>query len=528
MTNSPGANLDSRQAGPEGTEPRDGLRTNSPGATKSLGAILDSGAGPEGANPRDGVSNLDSRQAGPEGTEPRDGARGFIDTTHALFGRLAETAFTALRPGEELNLNLGAEDQVYIRFNDSRVRQATAVAQRRLALTFQAGGRRIIYSFDLAGQHERDAATLLSLLARARAEAAVLPEDPFLVPMRNNGVSASHHAGEIPDAAELIECIAASTGGTDFTGFLALGPQIRATRNSAGQNHWFATESFFLDYSLFTVNASGENKAVKGLYADRRWDQARFEISLAGSRERLALLRRDTRPLPPGGYRVFFAPAAVDEIVSMFSWGAVSYGAWKRGDSALHKLVEGEAEFSGLFNLTENFALGLSPSFNSLGEIAPERTPIIEKGRLRNLLVSSRSAREYGVTANGAEPEGWAGESLRSPDVGAGSLPEAEALKALDTGLYVGNLHYLNWSDPQNARITGMTRYACFLVQDGEIVAPIRDLRFDESLYRIFGSELEALTRETEVRASTDTYDRRALGGSRVPGLLVRDFRFTL
>ncbi|MGZ8215730.1 TldD/PmbA family protein [Methylomagnum sp.] len=452
----------------------------------------------------------------------------FIESTHALFDGLADAAFAALQPGEELNLNLGAEDQGYLRFNDSKVRQATAVTQRHLALTFQAGGRRVVLSFDLAGQPDQDRATLLSLLARARAETAALPEDPFIVPMRNNGTSASHHAGNLPDIGTVIELIAAETAGTDFTGFLASGPQIRATRNSAGQNHWFATESFFLDYSLFTVNGTGENKAVKGLYAGREWDSAKFVNAVAASRERLALLRRDSRAVPPGGYRVYFAPAAVDEIVGMLSWGAVSYGAWKKGDSALHKLVEGEAEFSPLFNLAEDFGLGLNPPFNSLGEIAPERLPVIAGGKLANLLTSSRSAKEYGVPSNGAEPEGWTGEFLRSPEMGAGDLAEADALRALGTGLYIGNLHYLNWSDQQSARITGMTRYACFWVEDGEIVAPIKDLRFDESLYRVFGSELEAVTRETEVQVGTDTYNRRALGGSRVPGVLVGEFRFTL
>jgi len=112
--------------------------------------------------------------------------------------------------------------------------------------------------------------------------------------------------------------------------------------------------------------------------------------------------------------------------------------------------------------------------------------------------------------------------------VAGGGLAEAEALAALGTGLYIGNLHYLNWSDPHNARITGMTRHACFWVENGEPVAPIRDLRFDESLYRIFGSKLEALTRETRLFPSTDTYHRRALGGCKVPGALVGAFRFTL
>jgi predicted Zn-dependent protease len=451
----------------------------------------------------------------------------FVDATRGLFDALADAGFAELRPGEELTLNLAAEDQTYVRFNGAKVRQATAVAQRTLALSFQADGRRVVQSFDLTGHLDPDRGRLVTFIGRARAEAAGLPEDPFLVPVANHGSSEEFHPGQLADPSDLIQESAAAAAELDFAGLLAAGPLIRANRNSAGQRHWFANESLFLDYSLYTVNEAGENKAVKGFYAGRSWDPVAFATGLQADRVRLELLRRPARTVPPGGYRTYFAPAAVDDLIGMFSWGGVSYGDWKRGDSALQRLIEGRAALSERFSLTENFGLGLCPRFNSLGEIAPERLPVIEAGALRNLLVSSRSAREYGAVANGAEPEGGAAESLRSPEVAAGDLAEADLLAALGTGLYLGNLHYLNWSDPLSARITGMTRYACFWVEQGEIVAPIRDLRFDESLYRIFGSELLGLTRNTEVRMNTDTYQRRSLGGSRVPGILLGDFRYT-
>ena len=281
--------------------------------------------------------------------------------------------------------------------------------------------------------------------------------------------------------------------------------------------------------TLGLINASGENKAVKGLYADKVWDQERFLASIDASRNQLSLLKSPARRISPGEYRVYLAPPAIAEIIGMFSWGAVSYNTWKKGGCALRRLIEGEACFSEKFSLKENFKLGLTPQFNSLGELPPVEVPIIEKGLLKNLLVSSRSAKEYDLTSsNAADPGGWLWEHLRSAEVTAGNLDEADILKSLDTGLYVSNLHYLNWSDVQNARITGMTRYACFWVENGEPVEPIRDLRFDESLYRIFGTELESLTRETHSIRATDTYHRRALGGRKIPGGLLRAFRFTL
>ncbi|AAU92982.1 conserved hypothetical protein [Methylococcus capsulatus str. Bath] len=452
----------------------------------------------------------------------------FARDTHRLLERLSDHAFAALRPGEALSLSLSAENQTYLRFNTGKVRQATGVRQWRLELDFRARDRQVTFTTDLSGRVDRDHRDLHALLARARSDAASLPPDPFAAPLENPSQSEEWHEVATPDPAEVIEQVAVATAGTDFAGLFAAGPQIRAVRNSTGQNHWFATSGFFLDYSLFTVNSAGENKAVKGLLSGTGWRASELALAIEADRHRLDQLRMPSRTLAPGEYRAYLAPAAVAHVVELLSWGAVSFGAWKKGGSALRRWIEGEVPLSERFSLRENFALGLGPRFNSLGELAPLQLPIAERGAPKNLLTGARSAREYGVTSNGAESGLWSEEQLRSAEILPGDLPERDALKRLDSGLYIGNLHYLNWSDLKSARVTGMTRYACFLIEHGEIVAPIQDLRFDDSLYRIFGTELEALSEETRLFPATETYGQRALGGCKVPGILLSRFRLTL
>ena len=109
-----------------------------------------------------------------------------------------------------------------------------------------------------------------------------------------------------------------------------------------------------------------------------------------------------------------------------------------------------------------------------------------------------------------------------------GALAAKDALAALGTGLFVGNLHYLNYSDRPAARITGMTRFATFWVEDGAIVAPIDVLRFDDTLFRMLGQNLEALTAETELLLASDCYRARELSSMRVPGALLSEMTFTL
>ena len=53
----------------------------------------------------------------------------------------------------------------------------------------------------------------------------------------------------------------------------------------------------------------------------------------------LRQLEKPNKKLSPGGYRVYFAPAAVSEISGLMSWGGCSYAAYKRGRSPFMKLA---------------------------------------------------------------------------------------------------------------------------------------------------------------------------------------------
>jgi predicted Zn-dependent protease len=208
----------------------------------------------------------------------------------------------------------------------------------------------------------------------------------------------------------------------------------------------------------------------------------------------------------------------------MFSWGGVGEADLQQGNSAFGLLRQGKRQLSPKFTLQENFQQANMPRFNTYGEVAPLQLPIIQHGKLVNSLVSSRSAKEYQTPSNYASR----GEHLRAPEILSGALKAENILSSLGTGLYLSNLHYLNWSDHPNGRITGMTRYACFWVEHGEIVAPIENLRFDESLYHCFGDGLVDLTDFQETVPNIDTYEQRGLGDSRVPGILADDFTYTL
>ncbi|MBD2447925.1 TldD/PmbA family protein [Nostoc sp. FACHB-152] len=436
------------------------------------------------------------------------------------FNHLLETLLIKKFEDEEFTLKLSSERSQFTRFNHAKVRQTGCVADGWIELTLMADQRSSARQFPFTGNWEKDWYRVYQALQELRDELPILPIDTYLVlPSGNNNSREVHHSNLLAPEA-VVSSILAEVAELDFTGIYAGGVVIKAYGDSSGQKHWFATDTFTLDYSLF-INSG---QAVKGIFAGSSWDVASYAAKISEAKKQLKLLSLPAKQLPRGQYKTYFAPAAVADLLNMLSWSAVSEADIQQGNSALAALSRKEKQLSSKFSLKENFQLGLVPRFNELGEMAAPELPIIEQGILVNSLVNSRTAKEYQKIANGANSS----ESLRTPEISPGNLKFEQILSSLDTGLYVSNLHYLNWSDRPTGRITGMTRYACFWVENGEIIAPIENLRFDESLYRFWGENLVDFTNFQEFIPEVGTYESRQLGGNLVPGMLVNDFTYTL
>ncbi len=437
-----------------------------------------------------------------------------------LFNQLSETLLNNLQNGEDLKLTIGGENSQFIRFNQSKVRQSGLVDDASLSIVLIKDERTCSGSFTLTGNISTDEATAMEELNRLRDEVGTLPKDPFVVMPEDAGSSREEHNGSLLNKEEAVSALSPAMQGVDLAGIWATGRIFTGNANSAGQKHWFATDTFSLDYSLITP----DERMVKGTFAGSHWDQSEYENNMAKSIAKLRMMEKPGKKIKPGVYRTYIAPAGVADIVGMFSWGGVGEASIQQGDSSLCKMRQNNVKMSPCFTLSEDFTSGIVPRFNSNGELAPEKLDLILAGSLQNTLVSSRTAKEYGVQSNFAGE----GESLRSPVLSPGDLNEDEVVQKIDNGIYLSNLHYLNWSDRPGGRITGMTRYACFWVENGEVIAPIENMRFDDSIYNFFGENLEAVTDKAHLHPAVETYDGREMGGVSCPGILLKSFELTL
>ena len=101
----------------------------------------------------------------------------------------------------------------------------------------------------------------------------------------------------------------------------------------------------------------------------------------------------------------------------------------------------------------------------------------------------------------------------------AGDTTVEDMIASVDRGVYVTRFHYVNVEDPMQVILTGMTRDGTFLIENGRLSRPVRNLRFTQSA-------LEALSHVGAISAK-----RQLCGGEGnavlTPALLLERWNFT-
>lgn len=434
------------------------------------------------------------------------------------FYTLSDRLMQTLAADEDLLLWFSGEDSDFVRFNHNKVRQAGRVAQRELSLDLIQDKRHAQASTTLAGDLEQDLQQLATVIDTLRMQRPFLPEDPYLSYATEVHNTEQHHDRVVIESGDAIDQIHAAAEGLDLVGIWANGTLYAGFANSFGQRNWHSNTNFNFDWSCYHAT----DKAVKSSYAGFEWQPSVLQTKFQAIREQLAILARPARTIEPGAYRVYLAPSAMEEILNTMAWGGFGLKSHRTKSTPLLEMVEQDRRLADTVSIREDHARGLAPGFTRSGFIKPPAVPLIEQGRYADCLVSPRSAMEYDSVVNADS------EFPAALDMQAGELPADRVLSELEQGLYINNLWYLNFSDRNHCRITGMTRFACFWVEQGQIQAPLNVMRFDDSVFDMLGDKLLGLTDAREFIFDPGTYGGRSLGSIQLPGALIENMQFTL
>jgi PmbA protein len=441
--------------------------------------------------------------------------------------RIQEIAHTILSrsAARQTEVLIVASDSALTRFASSTIHQN--VAEREAQVQVRAVLGNDAARVGVASTNRLDDQALGQVLETATAIARLQPENPDFPglpgPQPIPAVEAYSEAtaGCTPEQRARgvgAICLQAREAGLIASGALTTAVGEIAVLNSLGVSAYHVTTSADINTTVLSDTSAGYAAAMA-------MDVNDLDFEALG-REAIdkCLRSQNPRALEPGTYTVILEPHATQDLVRMMGNYGFNGLAVQEGRS----FVTGQIGRQILDPRVSIWDDGLDPDgipmpFDFEG-VPKQRVVLIEKGVVRGAVYDTyRAAQEEGVTSTG--------HALPAPNtfgpvptnvfMGTGDATVEEMVGSTERGLYITYFHYTRPVDRRRLIITGMTRNGTFLIENGEIVYPVKNLRYTQSYLEAL-SNLEAIGREATLLPAGWGITRHS-----VPALKLGEFTFT-
>lgn len=273
--------------------------------------------------------------------------------------------------------------------------------------------------------------------------------------------------------------------------------------------------------SITAVVSGGEGGAG---FAERAAGRAGDLDAAEIGRTAFAKARDSQRPrdVDVGDYEVVLEPAAVATLLGFLSYLGFGGRALAEGRSCFSGR-EGERLMSELVSIWDDAVsadtIGLPFDFEGTPK---RRVDLVREGVFVGGVHDRRSAGQTQgeSTGHALPPPNPEGPLPLNLFMATGEATADEMIASTRRGLLVTRFHYSNIVHPKEAVITGMTRDGTWLIEDGAVTSPVKNLRFTESIIEALGRV--EMTGSAAVLASEFFFE-----ASRVPAVRIGSFRFT-
>ena len=234
--------------------------------------------------------------------------------------------------------------------------------------------------------------------------------------------------------------------------------------------------------------------------------------------------------LPPGTWPVVLGEDAIALLLSFLGGLAFNGLPHAEGRGALAGRL-GTTVASPLVTVTdEPRAAGSLPRAFDFEAVPKVPITLIRDGVAERVVHDSRSAAlENAVSTGhamlpGGSPFGAAPTNLL---LAPGDAESAAALATrIERGIYVTRFWYVNPVHAKETLLTGVTRDGTFLIEDGEITRPLRDMRFTDSALGVL-ERVEAIGATPRLVSESEFYGRRFATGTLCPPVRASGLRLT-
>lgn len=374
-----------------------------------------------------------------------------------------------------------ADDQL-TRFTHNFVHQNVAEADTSVRVRGIIGKRT-----GVATTNVLDEASLRGVVSRAIEMAKLAPEDPELPPLPSGGEvkppegayvnQTAHAAPEL--RAQMCDAIfkTAEERGYWCAGYVTTSRSGVTIVNSSG-----ACASFDgTDSGVNVKMTAGDSTGFAEGYDN---DVMRLDAHAIGrTSAKIASDSAHPQAVEPGEWTVILEPAAFGELFS-YLVDHFSAQSFDEGSSFLSDGLD-KPYLGANVTVSDDYAHPLNPGMPFDFEGHPtQRLMLVENGVAKNVVTDSYWASKLGRANTGhalPAPNAY-GPQASHIVVAPGSKPLAELISETKRGLLVTRFWYIRTVDQKKAIVTGMTRDGTFLIENGEIVGGVRNMRFNQSI----------------------------------------------
>jgi PmbA protein len=413
-----------------------------------------------------------------------------------------------------------SSDQAQLtRFANSEIHQNVAETNGSLNLRVAIGKRVGVASSNrLDDDGLRRLAEAAVSIARNSAELedwAGLPEPTPVRELPAGWSDATAAATPELRAAGVREVIAAAdAAGVRAFGSFSTGAEQLAVANTHGvRAAQQRTAAQLLSVSMAADGGSG--------YAEQAGVDVGSIDAAAVGREAAEKARATQNPVAvePGDWTVVLEEYAVVDLLSMLAFMGFSALAVQEERSFAEP---GRVIGSELVTIVDDGSEpGAMPMAFDYEGVAKQRVVLVERGVCRDVVWDAQTAARAGrqSTGHGLPAPNPYGPFPLNMVMAPGTTDRDALVGDMERGLLVTRFHYTNPVHPKLAIVTGMTRDGTFLVEDGRIIGPVRNLRFTQSY-------LAALAGMVAVGRERRTV-RGDFGGVLVPPVRIEGWTFT-
>jgi predicted Zn-dependent protease len=429
--------------------------------------------------------------------------------------------------------NVGSNKLSHLRFAANNVLTSGSREGRSASVTVWIGGKR-----GSASTNDLDDASLKAMVDQAEKIAKNAPPDREYVPTLGkqeykpvNGYVEATANLSLTDRAKQIGAVLSECEKSNV-----IGAGFHSASSQAGGS---ATRNGNFEYERSTgvglsVTARTPDGASSGYFLRGHHDIGKLDtMHIARESIRKALEGKNARAIEPGTYTVILEPQAVADLLGGFGFGFNARSA-EEGRSVFSapggKTKLGQQVFDEKVNIYSDPWHPELPGSQSVGGggggfgggggaagggLPAQKIVMVENGVLKNLTYNRFWAKQKGV-----EPTPGPVNTILESSSPTSTLEEM--IKSTERGIIVSRFWYIRTTDPRTASSTGLTRDGVWRIENGKIVYPLKNFRFNQSTVKMLAPGNVLMLGKPERVGSSE-----GGGGSLLPALKVKEFTFT-